>query len=90
MRVGVRVDLLHPSQVELLTEDDPELLAHSHIKQVDVLVRVRVRDRDRVRARVRDRVRVRVRVRFESDRRAAWSPGQATPTCARAGRLPAS
>ena len=43
VRVGVRADLLHLSQVELLTEDDPELLAHSHIKQVDVLVRVRVR-----------------------------------------------
>ena len=42
------VDLLHLSQMELLTEDDPELLAHSHIKQVDVLVRVRVRVRVRI------------------------------------------
>ena len=30
------VDLLHLSQVSLLTEDDPELLAHTHIKHVEV------------------------------------------------------
>ena len=32
------VDLLHLSQVELLIEDDPELLAHTHIKSVEVRV----------------------------------------------------
>ena len=32
------VDMLHLSQVELLTEDDPELLAHTHIKHVEVRV----------------------------------------------------
>ena len=47
------VDLLHLSQVELLTEDDPELLAHSHIKQVDVRV---VAEAVRAEVRVRGRV----------------------------------